>query len=281
MVEIMENDLLMMLRRMRAHRQPQSQSGGNDLHSLSGGIATAREATRNPTYGGAVLGPGAAAGMQQAGLQGAMQGAKTGMGLAGPMGAVLGGAGGYAYGQANSFADAMRSINSDADPIGAAAKAFGWADADLGDTQSASRENAAGGYFGGGYTGEGFTGVGGGGDTQSASDLGGYFGGGYTGEGFAGVGVGGYDASQDTSDTADNGGFGGDTQSDSNDSGSGFYMGGEVTADRLNGPNPVGPDDGSAPLDIGEFVLTADVARREGRDKLQALLEGRATIVMV
>lgn len=53
-----------------------------------------------------------------------------------------------------------------------------------------------------------------------------------------------------------------DSSSDSGDSGGGdgYAAGGVVTADRLQGPDPAGPDDGSAPLDEGEFVVNAQAA---------------------
>ena len=59
-----------------------------------------------------------------------------------------------------------------------------------------------------------------------------------------------------------------------------FYKGGKVTANRLTGHDPKGPDDGFATLDIGEFVITAKRSKELGAEKLQALLDGRADIVM-
>lgn len=45
----------------------------------------------------------------------------------------------------------------------------------------------------------------------------------------------------------------------------GLYRGGMVTRNRLSGPDPDGPDDGFAPLKIGEGVLTAAAMRHYGK----------------
>lgn len=58
-----------------------------------------------------------------------------------------------------------------------------------------------------------------------------------------------------------------------------FAKGGEVRPHNLLGPNPKGKDDGFAALDAGEFVVSADAAKRVGMDKLHALNAGRAGIV--
>jgi len=73
------------------------------------------------------------------------------------------------------------------------------------------------------------------------------------------------------------GGGGGETgggPSDNGSGGSGFYKGGHVTRDRLTGPNPPGPDDGYAALDVGETVITAAATRRYGKDVMAALNKG-------
>lgn len=44
----------------------------------------------------------------------------------------------------------------------------------------------------------------------------------------------------------------------------GLWRGGAVTANRLRGPNPPGPDDGFAALDIGEGVMTAAAMKHYG-----------------
>lgn len=74
---------------------------------------------------------------------------------------------------------------------------------------------------------------------------------------------------------------GGMTAGNSADIGPGysFAEGGEVKPQNLLGPNPKGKDDGFAALDAGEFVVTADAAKRVGVDKLHALNAGRAGIV--
>jgi hypothetical protein len=54
----------------------------------------------------------------------------------------------------------------------------------------------------------------------------------------------------------------------------GYAKGGHVTADRLKGPNPPGPDDGYAALDVGETVITAEATRRYGKDVMMALNKG-------
>lgn len=51
--------------------------------------------------------------------------------------------------------------------------------------------------------------------------------------------------------------------------------GGKVTADRLHGPDPRGPDDGYSALDVGEFVVRQKAAKYYGDDVLQAINEGR------
>lgn len=75
---------------------------------------------------------------------------------------------------------------------------------------------------------------------------------------------------------------GGDTQGGKGDIGggaaqgdpgamNGFYTGGVVTPNRLRGPNPPGPDDGYAPLDVGEGVLTAAAMKHYGPAFLRRL----------
>ena len=50
-----------------------------------------------------------------------------------------------------------------------------------------------------------------------------------------------------------------------------FNRGGIVTRNRLTGPNPPGPDDGMAALDIGEGVLTAKAIRHYGKGVVSKL----------
>ena len=51
----------------------------------------------------------------------------------------------------------------------------------------------------------------------------------------------------------------------------GFNKGGPVTADRLIGPDPAGPDDGFGALKTGEFVLTKEAAKQIGYELLKRL----------
>jgi hypothetical protein len=62
---------------------------------------------------------------------------------------------------------------------------------------------------------------------------------------------------------SDGGASGGDgANGGGGDNGGGWAQGGPVTANRLSGPNPAGPDDGYGALDAGEFVIRApEVAR--------------------
>lgn len=56
---------------------------------------------------------------------------------------------------------------------------------------------------------------------------------------------------------ADGPGMGGD-----GGEGGGYYKGGVVTKNRLHGPDPKGPDQGSAPLKAGEIVINAKAAKK-------------------
>lgn len=60
----------------------------------------------------------------------------------------------------------------------------------------------------------------------------------------------------------------------------GFYEGGSVTAERLTGPNPSGPDEGYGALADGEYVMQKSAVQRYGLEAMQALNEGRASITM-
>jgi len=51
----------------------------------------------------------------------------------------------------------------------------------------------------------------------------------------------------------------------------GLYHGGIVTPNRLTGPDPHGPDDGYAPLDVGEGVLTAKAVNHYGKGLINRL----------
>lgn len=86
---------------------------------------------------------------------------------------------------------------------------------------------------------------------------------------------------------AEGGYGGGDSVGDSSGDGMGgaaegglYAKGGQVTAGGLRGPNPAGPDDGYAGLDVGEYVITSDMVKKHGKKALKALNEGRASITM-
>jgi hypothetical protein len=55
----------------------------------------------------------------------------------------------------------------------------------------------------------------------------------------------------------------------------GFYKGGKVTMDRLQGPNPMGPDDGYAGLKNGEFVINAKSVGKYGIELMNAINAGK------
>ena len=68
--------------------------------------------------------------------------------------------------------------------------------------------------------------------------------------------------------------YGGGT-GDPSGSGAPFYRGGHVTPEKLGGPNPPGPDDGHATLDVGEFVIRASAAEKLGPEILDRLNSGK------
>jgi len=57
--------------------------------------------------------------------------------------------------------------------------------------------------------------------------------------------------------------------------GSMFNKGGKVTMDRLQGPNPMGPDDGYGGLDDGEFVINAKSVGKYGIELMNAINNGK------
>ena len=97
-----------------------------------------------------------------------------------------------------------------------------------------------------------------GGDSGSSGAFGGGFGG---GESSGGGNYGG-----------DSGGYGGSYGSGSV---GGFYKGGKVTMDRLQGPNPMGPDDGYAGLKNGEFVINKNSVNKYGIELMNAINAGK------
>lgn len=70
----------------------------------------------------------------------------------------------------------------------------------------------------------------------------------------------------------DSGGYGGSYGSGSV---GGFYKGGKVTMDRLQGPNPMGPDDGYAGLKNGEFVINKNSVNKYGIELMNAINAGK------
>ena len=57
--------------------------------------------------------------------------------------------------------------------------------------------------------------------------------------------------------------------------GGGYAKGGQVTMDRLQGPNPMGPDDGYGGLDDGEFVINAKSVGKYGIELMNAINAGK------
>jgi len=57
--------------------------------------------------------------------------------------------------------------------------------------------------------------------------------------------------------------------------GGGYAKGGQVTMDRLQGPNPMGPDDGYGGLDSGEFVINAKSVGKYGIELMNAINAGK------
>jgi len=110
-------------------------------------------------------------------------------------------------------------------------------------------------------------------------------GGGTTGSGFSGSGAAaGSSTSADVGavNSADVGGWGGrdagggygSTPSGGID-GSMFNKGGKVTMDRLQGPNPMGPDDGYGGLKDGEYVINANSVGKYGIELMNAINAGK------
>jgi len=72
------------------------------------------------------------------------------------------------------------------------------------------------------------------------------------------------------------GGYGGDA-SGGGDRGTrgGFAKGGPVSMNRLQGPNPMGPDDGYAAMKYGEFVINNKAVAKYGIDLMNAINSGK------
>jgi len=132
----------------------------------------------------------------------------------------------------------------------------------------------SGGGGGGAATdgGEGFSAANSGdfGDTSSVSDGEGSVGdGGVSGGGGGGAADGG-----DGGAAAGDGGAASGGDGAAGDGGSaGWAMGGLI--DRVGGPNPPGPDDGTGYLDLGEYVIRKSSVKKYGRGLLDMINEGK------
>ena len=133
----------------------------------------------------------------------------------------------------------------------------------------------SGGGGGGAATdgGQGFSAANSGdfGDTSSVSD-----GEGSVGDGGVSGGGGGGAADGDGGGAAagDGGAAAGDGGAGAGDGGSaGWAMGGLI--DRVGGPNPPGPDDGTGYLDLGEYVIKKSSVKKYGRGLLDMINEGK------
>jgi hypothetical protein len=76
-----------------------------------------------------------------------------------------------------------------------------------------------------------------------------------------------------------NGGFGGDHGFGDVENGSDVFAEGtpSVRADQLGGPDPAGPDDGYAGLDVGEAVIPTKSVEKYGADAMQAIISQKPT----
>ncbi len=137
----------------------------------------------------------------------------------------------------------------------------------------------SGGGGGGAATdgGEGFSAANSGdfGDTSSVSDGEGSVGdGGVSGGGGGGAADDGGTGSSDGAAAAGDGGSsGGDGGGDGGAAGAAWAMGGLI--DRVGGPNPPGPDDGTGYLDLGEYVIRKSSVKKYGRGLLDMINEGK------
>ena len=79
----------------------------------------------------------------------------------------------------------------------------------------------------------------------------------------------------DQNTAGDGGGYGGYSDGGSSDSfGGGEYaMGGPV--DRVGGPNPPGPDDGTGMLQLGEYVIKKSAVKKYGQGLLDMINDGK------
>jgi len=96
----------------------------------------------------------------------------------------------------------------------------------------------------------------------------------YSNEGYSrGGGGGGYGGSYGGDNSGDNRGWG--SRDAGGDSGGGYAKGGPVSMNRLQGPNPSGPDDGYATLKSGEFVINDKAVKKYGIELMNAINSGK------
>ena len=88
-----------------------------------------------------------------------------------------------------------------------------------------------------------------------------------------GGGGGGYGGSYGGDNSGDNRGWG--SRDAGGDSGGGYAKGGSVSMSRLQGPNPMGPDDGYATLKSGEFVINDKAVKKYGIELMNAINSGK------
>jgi len=116
--------------------------------------------------------------------------------------------------------------------------------ADFGDTSSSNSDSSS----------EGDAGAAGGGGGGAADD-------------------GGTGSSDGAAAAGDGGSSGGDGGGDGGAAGAAWAMGGLI--DRVGGPNPPGPDDGTGYLDLGEYVIRKSSVKKYGRGLLDMINEGK------
>jgi hypothetical protein len=208
---------------------------------------------------------------------------------------------GYASPSTQSLAEALASAGINYGNALGGWLPGGWATRLAGEAYRENRLNNA--ALNGGYTGT-YTGYAAFGDrpnntmteaqTQAAID--GTGGGPLSGEAFGGGGGGGGYTSQPGGDSGSSGAFGGgfgggDSGGDGGDSGGGmqgnsggnfgggfgggYAQGGHVSMQRLQGPNPAGPDDGYAALKDGEYVINDKAVKKYGIELMEAINSGK------
>jgi len=198
--------------------------------------------------------------------------------------------GGYARPSTQSLAEALASAGMNYGSGWGALLPGGWFANLAGEAYRESRLNDA--ALNGGYTGT-YTGGAAFGDrpnntmteAQTQAAIAGTGGGPLSGEAFGG-GSEGY-SSQPGGDSGSSGAFGGGfgsgdsggsygpSSQDGGDGGSGYAKGGHVSMQRLQGPNPAGPDDGYAALKDGEYVINDKAVKKYGIELMEAINSGK------